>query len=214
MTDVVLGPMLRYVDGERATVWVETDGPCEVSVLVGEQEVAHRAPTFHVEGHHFALVTVTGLTPGTVTPYRVACDGAPVWPRLYDDLPPPLVPTPDGERVRLVFGSCRSAAPVRPPWNLDYDQDERGRGPDALVAYAARLRETRTTTGRTSCCCSATRSTPTTRRHAPAGSSAAGATRTSRRARRSPGSRSTRGCTGSPGPSRTSAGCCRPCRRR
>ena len=140
MTDVVLGPMLRYVDGERATVWVETDGPSEVAVLVGEMR--HTTATFHVEGHHYALVTVTELRPGTVTPYRVTCDGEPVWPRPHDDLPAPVIPTPDGERARLVFGSCRAAAPNRPPWNLDYDDDPHGRGPDALVAYAARLRET------------------------------------------------------------------------
>ena len=67
----VLGPLLRYVDatlrhglgGDRAT-------PAEVAVEAGDR---HRpAPaTFAVHGHHYALVEVTGLEPGTPTPYRV-----------------------------------------------------------------------------------------------------------------------------------------------
>ena len=30
---VVVGPLLRYVDQDSATVWVETDRPCVVEVL-------------------------------------------------------------------------------------------------------------------------------------------------------------------------------------
>ena len=28
MPELILGPMLRYLDESQATVWVETDGPC------------------------------------------------------------------------------------------------------------------------------------------------------------------------------------------
>ena len=52
--ELVLGPVLRYVSDTEATVWVETDDACEVEVL------DHRARTFGVEGHHYALVCVGG----------------------------------------------------------------------------------------------------------------------------------------------------------
>ena len=33
MPRLLLGPLLRYAGGTQATVWVETDAPCEVAVL-------------------------------------------------------------------------------------------------------------------------------------------------------------------------------------
>ena len=33
MPGLLLGPLLRYTGSTQATVWVETDGPCEVAVL-------------------------------------------------------------------------------------------------------------------------------------------------------------------------------------
>ena len=33
MAGLVLGPLLRYVGRTEATIWVETDGPCEVEIL-------------------------------------------------------------------------------------------------------------------------------------------------------------------------------------
>src|ERR671917_1361555 len=59
MAELALGPLLRHVGPSDATVWVETGAPCEVEVL------GHRTRTFHVEGHHFAVVTVEGLQPGS-----------------------------------------------------------------------------------------------------------------------------------------------------
>ncbi len=61
MPQLVLGPLLRYVSETEATVWVESDAPCEVVVL------DHSARTFEVEGHHYALVRIEGLSPGTAT---------------------------------------------------------------------------------------------------------------------------------------------------
>ena len=74
MADLVLGPLLRYVSETEATVWVETDEACEVAVL-GAVE-----PTFGVDGHHYALVRVEGLKPGTEHPYDVRLDGEVRWP--------------------------------------------------------------------------------------------------------------------------------------
>src|SRR3954465_8028994 len=72
---LVLGPLLRYVGETEATLWVETDAPCEVTVL-GRTE-----PTFHVEGHNYALIYIDGLEPGSSTPYDVHLDGEQVWPQ-------------------------------------------------------------------------------------------------------------------------------------
>ena len=51
--NLVLGPLLRYAGARDATVWVETDAPCEVEVLVEVlvEGSSHRSHTFEVEGH-------------------------------------------------------------------------------------------------------------------------------------------------------------------
>ncbi len=60
------GPLLRHVDPVSATVWVETDRACEVDVL------GRRARTFCVGGHHYALVVVEDLEPGSTHALRGA----------------------------------------------------------------------------------------------------------------------------------------------
>ncbi len=57
MSELVLGPLLRYVSETEATVWVETSEACEVEIL------GRREPTFRVEDHHYALVRLEGLEP-------------------------------------------------------------------------------------------------------------------------------------------------------
>jgi hypothetical protein len=120
---LVLGPLLRRVDGTGATVWVQLSEPGTVTVEAGT--AAGAARTFTAYGNHYALVVVDGLAPGTATPYEVAVNGSPVWPPAGDDLPRPVIRTraPD-QPVRLVFGSCRQVGAGKP---------------DALVAYARRL---------------------------------------------------------------------------
>lgn len=134
MAQLVLGPLLRHVEGTEATIWVETDGPCEVSVL-GE---THR--TFCVEGHHYALVEVSGLEAGTATPYEIALDGETVWPEPSSELPASTirVPVPD-EETRVIFGSCRVSLPHEPPWVLHQSEHPDAQGIDALRAFALRL---------------------------------------------------------------------------
>jgi PhoD-like phosphatase len=136
MADLVLGPLLRYVSDTEATIWVETDERCEVEVL------GHRAPTFQVGGHHYALVVLDGLEAGTTRPYEVSLDGRRAWPPPGDDYPPPVIRTlRAGAPVRLAFGSCRVSAPHEPPYTLTKDQDPRGRELDALYGLVARMRE-------------------------------------------------------------------------
>jgi phosphodiesterase/alkaline phosphatase D-like protein len=126
---LVLGPMLRHVDATSATVWVETDAACTVSVLGAEQH------TFQVEDRHYALVCVDGLDPGTSTPYEVRLDGRLEWPPADTRMPGPRIRTlQPGRPVRLAFGSCRYASPLSVVSDGRY-------GTDALDAYARRLAE-------------------------------------------------------------------------
>jgi hypothetical protein len=142
MAALRLGPLLRYVDEDTATVWVETDGPCEAEVRCGAPSpgggagaAGGSARTWQVFGHHYALVTVTGLAAGTEVPYRVLLDGAQVWPLPGEDLPPSTIRTaaPEGRgTLRVAFGSCRWAAR---PSASGHDPV----GPDALEALARQI---------------------------------------------------------------------------
>ena len=138
MPTLVLGPVLRYVDDNEATVWVETDAPAEVEIL------GHTARTFHVAGHHYALVHVAGLEPGTSTAYEVRLDGERCWPDVAPDgFPPSVIRTPSPDKpARLAFGSCRVTIPDEPPYAERKDDDDRGREVDALQALAMRMRDT------------------------------------------------------------------------
>ncbi|GAB1693965.1 alkaline phosphatase D family protein [Krasilnikovia sp. M28-CT-15] len=128
-----IGPLLRRVVGERATVWVETSGPALVRVEA-DGDAAGCAPTFSAYGHHYALVVVEGLAPDTATTYRVLLDDRQVWPEADSPYPPPVIRTraadDRAQPVQLVFGSCREATPKA---------TRRALPPDALDAYARRL---------------------------------------------------------------------------
>ena len=136
MPELVLGPLLRYVGETCAVVWVETDSACEVTVL-GESR-----HTFHVEGHHYALVRVEGLEEGKRYEYGVELDGEAVWPPEGYEFPPPQFRTyPQQDELQIAFASCRVAAPSEPPYTLTKDEDDRGREHDALRTLALRMRE-------------------------------------------------------------------------
>jgi hypothetical protein len=138
--ELVLGPLLRHAGSSDATVWVETDSPCEVEVRAGG--ASGRSRTFRVGTHHYALVRITGLEPGATHEYEVRLDGEKRWPEPGSPFPPSVVRVPgDGEAVKLVFGSCRISAPHEPPYSLSHAEDERGLGVDALYAMAMRLRD-------------------------------------------------------------------------
>ena len=129
MASLLLGPVLRHIGERSATLWVETDAPCEVTIL------GATARTFTVRGHHYALVVVTGLEPGSSTEYGVYLDDDQVWP-LPGATHPSRIRTLAGEgRFRVVFGSCRHSTPEALGNPASYD-------PDALEAYSRRLRDT------------------------------------------------------------------------
>jgi hypothetical protein len=134
MPNLVLGPLLRYVSDTEATVFVETDGACEVEIL------GSREPTFKVEGHHYALVRLDGLEPGGSYEYEVALDGGRRWPQPGSELPPSTIRTLGGPGpLDIRFGSCRVAYPNEPPWDKPKDEDERGHEVDALWVLAGEM---------------------------------------------------------------------------
>ena len=134
MPDLVLGPLLRYLSETEATVWVETDGPCEVEVL------GRREPTFGVAGHHYALMRLEGLESGGFYEYEVALDGERRWPPPGDDLPPSAIRPLDRDKpLDICFGSCRVALPHEPPYSHSKDRHEDGHEPDALRVLAKQM---------------------------------------------------------------------------
>ena len=136
MPSLVLGPLLRYVGENDAVIWVETDSDCEVEVL------GTRERTFCVCDHHYALVCCGDLEAGAWHEYEVKLDGERVWPLDDDGFPPSAFQTyPKDTALKVVFGSCRVAAPNEPPFTLTKDQDPRGREIDALRTMAVTMRE-------------------------------------------------------------------------
>ncbi|MGH3660518.1 MAG: alkaline phosphatase D family protein [Micromonosporaceae bacterium] len=135
MTDVtaspqlLLGPVLRWVDAARATIWLQIDRPCVVEVRAGPAR--SQGATFTAYGRHYALVTVTGLPEGAATPYQVRLDGQPVWPPPGSPFPPSVIRTLNHDApLRLGFGSCRHS--TQRAIDLGYP-------PDALDTYAIAL---------------------------------------------------------------------------
>ena len=121
---LVLGPVLRHVDETTATVWVQLDRAATVTVTCWAVDRLRRSPaqpksglgcttrTFEVRGHHYALVSVTGLEPDTTYPYDVEVDGEVVWPPPVSPFPPSSLRTrgpASARRLRIIFGSCRYA---------------------------------------------------------------------------------------------------------
>ncbi|HKR52409.1 MAG TPA: alkaline phosphatase D family protein [Pseudonocardiaceae bacterium] len=127
---LLLGPVLRHVGATTATVWVQADRPAEVEVL------GCRASTFTVHGHHYALVEVGGLEPGSTTTYQVHLNGERVWPRPgWPWLASRIRTRGGGAVVRVVFGSCRCAKPENP-------RSAAVTGIDALDVQASRMADT------------------------------------------------------------------------
>ncbi|PKV85534.1 alkaline phosphatase D family protein [Streptomyces sp. TLI_146] len=135
MAGLRLGPLLRYVDGgsgTSATLWVEADRPCTAEARCPDG-AGGSSRTFQIAGHHYALIPVTGLAPGTATPYEVLLDGRRVWPPEHSAFPPSVIrtPAPGTAPLRVAFGSCRWAAPPK--------GERDPAGPDALDTLATTL---------------------------------------------------------------------------
>jgi PhoD-like phosphatase len=131
VTDLVLGPLLRYVDETSAAIWVETADPALVTVTAGGHTASAR--TFGVHGHHYALVCLEGLEKGSKYSYTVESDGEKVWPLSDTVYPDSVVPTLDHDKpLRIAFGSCRTSVTHDAAGHASH-------GVDALRAYALRM---------------------------------------------------------------------------
>jgi hypothetical protein len=118
VTRLLLGPLLRHVGTTDATIWVETDAPCEVEVL------GHRERTWSVAGHHYALIAIEDLSPDSSTAYQVRLDGDEVWPEAESGRPAPRIrTTPDSGPIRIAFGSCRYARSSAVQGDQHFDAD-------------------------------------------------------------------------------------------
>ncbi len=158
LTDLVLGPLLRYVSDTEATVWVETDDACEVAVLGAVRaDLQGRGPPLRAGPGRRAEA-------GPEHPYDVrarrrgALAGA-------DSRPAPECRSHARRRgapLDIGFGSCRVAVPHEPPYTKSRrTARRRARGRRALGPGAGQSPATTRAAGPTSSSCSATRSTST-----------------------------------------------------
>lgn len=131
--ELVLGPILRYVDSTRATVWVETDRPCDVEVTTstGQSGVEQ---TWDVHQHHFAIVQLVDLPSGTLIDYTVTLTSS-------GDVGEAGVAVRSGGLLRtaaendpltVAFGSCRRG-------DTYDDESLKAIGADGLAGLAVRV---------------------------------------------------------------------------
>ncbi len=111
---------------------VETDQSCEVEILDS------KANTFTVEGHHFALVSISGLKPGWSHQYEVHLDGRVNGLQRVRISASSAPSIPADGNLRMLFGSCRTSAPHRPPHTFQRWWHRRC-GIDALHTFALRM---------------------------------------------------------------------------
>src|SRR5699024_441207 len=102
--EILVGPVVRYLDRTGATVWAEVSRPWRGRSRPGGREAV--AASCGVHGHRFALRHPPGLESGAEPPYQVELDGETVWPLDPDRPSVTRTPRPDTP-VRLSFGSCR-----------------------------------------------------------------------------------------------------------
>lgn len=123
--------MMRFVDETSASIWVETRDAARVTVRAAGK--SWETFTFAVHGHHYALVEVNGLEPGSVNPYTVDVDDVEVWPASDSEFPPSCIATlTPGKPIKMAFGSCRTSVP--------HDADGNGtHGVDSMRAFALQM---------------------------------------------------------------------------
>lgn len=126
------GPMLGCISSDGATVWVRTVQPAKVLVnaTINGIETVFGPVSTTFETDLVARIPVSGLSPGTSTPYRVFVDG--------QEIPTPseaCINTPseqNSETVRIAFGTCQHR------WGLgneEMTQTILARRPHAMLMY-------------------------------------------------------------------------------
>ena len=131
--ELLLGPVVRGTGADGLSLWVETDRPGVVEALGAE------SPTFAIAGHHYAIVDLPDLDPGSIG-YTVQLDGRTVWPPTGDPAAAPRLRVGETGSFTIMAGSCRQQAP-EPLW-LGRSRTRFGElGPDALATLAHEIRE-------------------------------------------------------------------------
>ena len=137
---LALGPLLRHAGTDEATIWVQTDGPCEVEVrprgvAAGERaDVQRRGPPLRARARHRARARRGDAVRG-----RARRRGRLARARQPRSRRASCARTRTRTPVRIVFGSCRVAAPHEPPHTLRKDEHPEGREVDALRGLALRM---------------------------------------------------------------------------
>jgi len=126
------GPMLGCIGPEGARVWVRTARPAGVEVKAevdGKEKIFGPVKSTY-ESDLAAVVPVTGLTPGTATPYKVFVDGKEIPAPKHAAIMTPL--GADAEKTRIAFATC----PHR--WGLGNEEQANmvlERKPHAILLY-------------------------------------------------------------------------------
>jgi hypothetical protein len=130
MPELVVGPMLRYVDSTSASIWVEAGEPCTVTIEAAGH--SYQSPTFSVHGHHYAIVDLPDLTEN-IDSYAVKLGEERVWP--LEGWPPSRIRLfPEEGPGTVAFGSCRTSVPHDTAHVLTH-------GEDVLRGYGAHLKD-------------------------------------------------------------------------
>lgn len=101
------GPMLGCLADDGAKVWLRTTKPArvEVKLVVDGEERTFGPVESTLDSDLTAIVPVTGLPPGTTTPYRVLVDGKAIPLRKGAAITTPS--TDPKARHRITFGTCQ-----------------------------------------------------------------------------------------------------------
>lgn len=126
------GPMLGCLAADGAKLWLRTARPAKVEVKaeVDGQEKTFGPVESTPESDLTAIVAVTGLRPGTVTPYRVFVDGKEI------AIPEHAAITTPGDdpsvKTRITFGTCQHR------WGIAHRENTReilSHQPTAMLMY-------------------------------------------------------------------------------
>ncbi|BCX48836.1 alkaline phosphatase [Haloferula helveola] len=101
------GPMLGCLEADGAKVWLRTARPAKVEVkaVVDDEERTYGPVHSTLDSDLTAIVPVTGLKPGTVTPYRVFVDGEEIAIPKHAAI---STPSDDAaQKTRITFGTCQ-----------------------------------------------------------------------------------------------------------
>jgi len=126
------GPMLGNLQKDGASVWVRTLNPAKVTVNVkinGETKVFGPVESTY-QSDLTAAVVVSGLAPGSTTPYEVLVDGKVIPASKYAAIR--TSPEGSSDQTRIVFGTC----PHR--WGLGNEKQAEQivkRAPNAFLIY-------------------------------------------------------------------------------